>query len=284
MQEIVRVAAGVPYVALPPEDVSEGVPLVVAWHLNDPPRTERAMAAALPLKGLPAWRLYLGLPLSGSRLPEGGLEAFFRLGYQDAVLKVFEPICRQAVEELPAALAALRAELPLGEGPLGLLGGSVGALVALRVLAETDLPVGAMALVSPAIRLASVVAANERRFGVAYPWAEQSRAAAERLDFVARAGELANRDAPVLLVVGALDDEEGIRAPAEQLRQLLSRNAPDRAMLTAIPEMAHALAEEPGLDPAPQTPQAARVDTFVAGWFHRHLTGSPIPTAGWIRR
>jgi hypothetical protein len=276
MQQITGVAAGVPYVALPPVGTPEGesAPLVVAWHLHDPPRSERAMAAALPLKGLPAWRVYLGLPLSGSRLPDGGLEAFLQLSYQDAVLKVFGPVCRQAVEEFPAALAALRTELPLGEGPLGLLGGSVGALVALCVLAETDLPVGAVALVSPAIRLAGVVAANERRFDVTYPWTEQSRAVAERLDFVARAEELVERDAAVLLVVGALDDEEGIRAPAEQLWQMLSRHAPDRTALTTIPEMAHALAEEPGLDPAPQTPHAARVDTVVAGWFHRHLTGS----------
>jgi pimeloyl-ACP methyl ester carboxylesterase len=274
MQRITAVAAGVPYVALSPEGELEGAPLVVVWHLHDPPRSETAMAAALPLNGLPAWRVYLGLPLSGSRLPQGGLEAFLQLGYEDAVLKVFDPTCRQAVEELPSALATLRTELPVGDGPLGLLGGSVGALVALRVLAETDLPVGAVALVSPAIRLAGVVGANERRFDITYPWTEQSRAAAERLDFVSRAGELVKRGAAVLLVVGALDDEAGIRAPAEQLWQVLSRHAPDRTAMVTIPEMAHALAEEPGLDPAPQTPQAARVDTVVAGWFHRHLTGS----------
>lgn len=274
MQKITGVAGGVPYVALPPRGELEGAPLVVAWHLHDPPRSETAMAAALPLNGLPAWRVYLGLPLSGSRLPDGGLEAFFHLSYEDAVLKVFDPVCRQAVEELPSALAALRSELPLGEGPLGLLGGSVGALVALSVLAETDLPVGAVALVSPATRLAGVVALNERRFDVTYPWTEQSRAAAARLDFVARAGELLRRDAAVLLVVGALDDQEGIRAPAEELWQVLSRHAPDRTALTSIPGMAHALAEEPGLVPGPQTPHAARVDTVVAGWFHRHLTGT----------
>jgi dipeptidyl aminopeptidase/acylaminoacyl peptidase len=274
MQRITAVAAGVPYVALSPEGELEGAPLVVVWHLHDPPRSETAMAAALPLNGLPAWRVYLGLPMSGSRLPQGGLEAFLQLGYEDAVLKVFDPTCRQAVEELPSALATLRTELPVGDGPLGLLGGSVGALVALRVLAETDLPVGAVALVSPAIRLAGVVGANERRFDITYPWTEQSRAVAERLDFVSRAGELVKRGAAVLLVVGALDDEAGIRAPAEQLWQVLSRHAPDRTAMVTIPEMAHALAEEPGLDPAPQTPQAARVDTVVAGWFHRHLTGS----------
>jgi hypothetical protein len=44
------------------------------WHLMDPPRTEAALAAALPLAGLEAWRTYLGLPLSGSRMPPGGAE------------------------------------------------------------------------------------------------------------------------------------------------------------------------------------------------------------------
>jgi pimeloyl-ACP methyl ester carboxylesterase len=274
MQAVNGVAAGVPYIALPPEGGLEGAPLVVAWHLHDPPRSETAMAAALPLMGLPAWRVYLGLPMSGSRLPDGGLDAFFRLGYEDAVLKVFDPTCRQAVEEFPAALAALRRQLPLGDAPLGLLGGSAGALVALCVLAEVDLPVRAAALVSPAIRLPAVVAANERRFDVTYQWTEQSRAVAQRLDFVARVEEIARRDAAVLLVVGAQDDEAGFRTPAEQLWQALSGHAPDRTALTTIPDMAHTLAEEPGLDPAPQNPQAARVDAVVAGWFHRHLTGS----------
>jgi hypothetical protein len=55
-----------------------------------------------------AWRLYLGLPMSGTRPPEGNLEAFFRLGYEDAVLLEFEPIVLRAVAEFPAALNDLR--------------------------------------------------------------------------------------------------------------------------------------------------------------------------------
>ena len=273
MQPITGVAAGVPYVALPPEAHPDGAPLVVAWHLHDPPRTEAAMAASLPLNALPAWRVYLGLPLSGSRLPEGGLEGFFRLASEDAVLNVFEPTCRRAVEEFPAALDVIRGTLPGADGPLAMLGGSVGALVALSLIAETDLPVRAAALVSPAIRLTGVVALNERRFNVSYPWTERSRAVARRLDFVARAGEIARRGAPVLLVLGALDDEEGIKVPAEQLWHLLAGGAPGRATIVTIPDMTHALAEEPGLVPAPQTPHAARVDSAVAGWLGRHLSG-----------
>jgi len=57
-------AQGVPYVLLAPRNGAPDAPLVVAWHLLDPPRTEAAFAAALPLDGLDAWRLYLGLPMS----------------------------------------------------------------------------------------------------------------------------------------------------------------------------------------------------------------------------
>lgn len=52
-----------PYIALPPAgDRTKRAPLVVAWHMMDPPRTEAALASALPLAEVPAWRVYLGLP------------------------------------------------------------------------------------------------------------------------------------------------------------------------------------------------------------------------------
>ena len=37
MEQVSGVAGGVPYVALPPGGAPEGAPLVVAWHLHDPP-------------------------------------------------------------------------------------------------------------------------------------------------------------------------------------------------------------------------------------------------------
>jgi pimeloyl-ACP methyl ester carboxylesterase len=269
-------AAGVPFVALRPGEKATKPPLLVVWHMTDPPRSETAMAAALPLRAVPAWRVYLGLPMSGSRLPAGGLEEFFRLGYEDAVLELFDPMTTQALGEFPAALAALREQVPAGDDAVGLIGASAGAFVALSVLAETDVPVSAVALISPAIRLASVVAANERRFGVTYPWSERSRQVAQRLDFVARADAIAARNAATLLVVGELDDE-GFSRPAEQLRAALARRSRSRTSLVRIPEMGHALADEPGLDPAPQTPQAARVEAVVVDWFQRHVTS---PSAG----
>src|SRR5690606_13993047 len=60
-EQYAGVAAGVPYLLLPPALGRGGAPIVIGWHLLDPPRTEAAFAAALPLDGLDAWRLYLGL-------------------------------------------------------------------------------------------------------------------------------------------------------------------------------------------------------------------------------
>ena len=252
------IAAGVPYVAVPPDSGRPDAPAVLAWHLMDPPRTEAALAAALPLAGLDAWRVYLGLPLTGARAPEGGPE---RLGYEDAVLKMFGPAVFGAAEEFPAAYAALRAELDFGARRLGLLGGSIGSLVAQQV--ATGTPVDALVLVSPVAQLRPVVAANGRRYGVTYEWGPESDAVAERLDFVARAGEIT---APTLLVVGAEDDRDGVLDPARALHAALPGST-----LETVPGMVHALAEEPGVEAAPQTKEAAEVDRLAVGWFRRHL-------------
>jgi alpha-beta hydrolase superfamily lysophospholipase len=271
------VAAGVPYVALPPagrRDRAGPASLIIAWHLNDPPRSAAAMASALPLAAVPAWRVCLDLPMHGRRQLPGGLEEFMALGYQDAVLQAFDPQVTQAAAEFPAVLAELRARLPLADGPIGLVGASIGALPAQLVIAERLAEVSAAALISPVIQLAEVVAANERRFKVTYPWGEASRAVAARFDFVARAGEIAARDPQpaVLLVIGAEDDPafplQAQRLQA-QLRQRYSH--PERAGLITIPGMRHAFAAEPGIEPEPQTAEAKLVDAAVTDWFTRYL-------------
>jgi pimeloyl-ACP methyl ester carboxylesterase len=263
-------AAGVPFVALPPQRHRDQSPTVIIWHMHDPPRSETAMAAALPLQGVDAWRVYLGLPLSGARLPAGGLDAFFALGFEDAVLKLYAPTVRQAVDEFPTALASLQREHGLAEGCVAVIGASIGTMVALDVLASGEPPVTAIALISPALRLASVVAANERYFGVTYEWSDDARAAAAELDFVARAPELAQHGAPILLVVGAKDDTQGIAGPAEELAAALVSEGQE-STLVRIPGMAHAIAEEPGLEPAPQGAAAAAVDDVVSAWLRQRL-------------
>lgn len=257
------VAAGVSFVALPPVDAAVPAPLIVALHLMDPPRSEAALAAALPMTGLQAWRVYLGLPMTGSRLPDGGFDEFFRLASEDYVLNVAEPVTDQASAEFPAVVAELRSRLSIADGPLGLAGGSAGATVTLEVAARSTVPIGAVAVVSPVTQLAAAVAANERRFGVTYPWRERSRAVADRLDFVRRACEI---DASVLLVVGEHDDIAFTEPAAAMAREL-----GERARLGTVSGMEHTLAEGPGLEAAPQTAHAAAVDAEFTAWFARHL-------------
>ncbi|MET8850698.1 prolyl oligopeptidase family serine peptidase [Amycolatopsis sp. NPDC004625] len=249
------IAAGVPFVAVPPADESAPAALLAGWHLMDEPASERAMAEAVPMAGLQAWRVYFGLPLSGKRLPEGGPAEVFRRASEDAVLNVFGPVTEQAAAEFPAALAELRDRLPGATGPLGVFGGSAGALVALEVLARGDAAITAAAVASPIVQLTPMIAANERRFGVSYAWSERSREVAARHDYLDRAGELT---APLLVVTGA-DDDIAVREPAEALREKLGIE------LVVVDGMAH---EFP-----PGTPEAARVDAAFTEWFGRRLRG-----------
>ncbi|HLU56585.1 MAG TPA: alpha/beta hydrolase [Pseudonocardia sp.] len=266
---ITGTAAGVPFVAVPPAGDRATAPVVAAWHLMDAPRTEAALAAALPLAGLDAWRIYLGLPRHGARSPEGGAEELMRLGHADAVQNLYGPITAEAAEEFGPAHAELRRRLGFRDGPIGLLGGSLGAAVAQLVIAGGGHDVAAAVLVSPMAQLRPVVAAMGARFGVDYPWSEPSLAIARRLDFVARADEVAACPA-TLLAVGADDDEAAFRAPARRLRDALAARSV-RAELVDVAGMAHAFADEPGTEPAPQLPAAAEVDRLAVEWFARYL-------------
>ncbi len=262
-------AAGVPFVAVPPAGDATDAPVVVAWHLMDAPRTEAAMAAALPLAELDAWRVYLGLPMHGARFPEGGVEALMQLGYADAVQNLYGPISAQAAEEFGPAYAELRQRFGFREGPVGVLGGSLGAAVAQLVIAGGTVDVSAAVLVSPMSQLTAVVEAVGRMFGMTYPWSEPSLRIARRMDFVVRADEVAACPA-TLLVVGEEDDEQGFREPAARLHAALAQRDVT-ADLVVVPGMGHALADEPGIEPAPQLLAAAEVDRLAVGWFARHL-------------
>ncbi|MCW2603055.1 MAG: hypothetical protein JWN61_1190 [Pseudonocardiales bacterium] len=269
------VAAGVPYLVVPPATERPDAPVVVVWHLFDAPRSHRAMAAAVPLAALDAWRIYLGMPLTGDRLPPGGLEAFFALGAQDAVRNIFEPSIVGAARELPGALAQIRRDHRIGDGPMGIMGGSAGAAAAELVLAESDLAVTAAVLVSPLVQLKPLITEAGKHFGAEYPWDEQTEAIAARLDFVARADDIASHLVPaaVLVITGGKDDLLAVLAPADRLVEALRARVeePERIRALRLPNMAHALADEPGLEPAAQTADAAAVDEAASAWFSSHF-------------
>jgi hypothetical protein len=279
--ELSGFAAGVPFLAVPPPTPRPDAPVVCAWHLLDSPRSERALAAALPLAGLDAWRVYFGLPLCGERLPPGGWDEVVRLAATDAVLGLHGPIARQGADEFPAALAALRERFPIASGSVAVVGGSIGAAVAQLVLTESapaaGIAVDAAVLVSPVIELSSMVDALAAKFGAVYPWSDPARDLARRLDFPSRAADFARHGQPaVRVVVGADDLPAGFLAPAERLRDALQRHYddPSRVDLAVVPGMGHALAEEPGFEPAPQTAHAAAVDHLAVDWLRQHLRGA----------
>ncbi|MET9863186.1 alpha/beta hydrolase [Streptomyces smyrnaeus] len=257
---ITGTAAGVPFTALPPAD-NGTAPLIVTWHMLDAPRSDAAFAAALPMNGLPAWRVHLGMPMCGARMVDGRTDAIVELFQRDPLMSFLAPFVQQATEEFPAALASLRAQLPVGDGPIGVLGGSLGGAVALRVLAETGAPVFAGAVVNAAVRMRSVV----DLFPGDYPYDADSEKVVDSLDFVTKAPAIAGR-APLLVVSGELD-HPALRADALHLVDALG----ERSELLSIPGLAHPLADEPGIEPAPQLPPARKVDAGLTAWFRRHL-------------
>lgn len=254
------VAAGVPYVLRPPSTPRADAPAVLAWHLLDAPRTPEAFAAALPLDGFDGWRVYLGLPLSGARSPSP--EEIARRVAADPILEAHDPLSRQAVAEFPAAWAAIRAVHGIADGPVGLLGGSAGGGVAGAVALSGAVEVAAVVLVNALVDVRAAQPILDQLQGRPYTWTPASEAAADRMDLVARAGEFG--ETPVRVVVGAEDHPGAIVAPARALVDALRV-----ADLVEVPGLAHPLADEPGVEAAPQWDLARRVDRLASEWFTR---------------
>lgn len=276
-QRITGTAAGVPFIAVPPSTRRPDAPVVAIWHLLDPPATEVAMAAAAPLAGVDAWRIYFGLPYTGARLPEGGFDELMRRGYEDAVRLLHGPIVGEAADEFPAAYAELAERLGFGDGPLGVVGGSAGAGVAGLVLVEGRIPVSAAVLISPLLDLRLAVAAAERRYGVTYTWTPAAEAIADRLDIAARAGAITSTHGqPAILSIVGADDDAEFHDAAAGLRDALAPAYRDRSRLAleVVAGMGHAFADDPGIDAAPQTREAAEVDRPAIAWLRRHLPGA----------
>jgi pimeloyl-ACP methyl ester carboxylesterase len=258
-------AAGVPYTALAPAEETGSI--IVTWHMMDAPRTPAAFAAALPLDDVPAWRLHLGMPYSGPRMVNGTMDAGMELVRADPMMSYVAAFVDQAAAEFPTALAEARTQLGIADGPVALLGGSLGGAVVLRNLALEQVPVQAAALVNPGIRARSVVGLVEGLLGTPYPWSPPSNAAADRLDFVAQAHTLP--DIPILIISGD-QDHPTLRTDATDLITALKDRGTEATLVT-IPNLAHPLADEPGLDPAPQWPTTKQVDATLSAWFHHNF-------------
>ena len=273
-------AAGVPFLALPPAAGDTPAPLVIGLHAFEPPRAEAALAGAVPMASLPAWRVYLGLPLFGARLPEGGVPEINRRGERDYLVELFGPVVEEAAAELRSVISELHAAFPVTDAPVGLVGVGAGASAVLLALAEGRTPVGAAAVVNPVVDPALVVAARERRTGTPYRWTDRAQLARARLDFDGRADEIARGRVPLLVVNGGLDEVVDPERGGSLLDALVA-HAPEHALRhIVVPDLAHAIGPEPGLEPGPLTPAGVLTDRALTEWFHRHLTSPPQVRAG----
>ena len=202
---------GVPFIALPPEGGRTAKGLIILWHGGDPPRTEEALAGALPLRDVAAWRAYLGLPLSGQRLPEGGLDEIMRRGAEDAISLVFHPIITGTVDELPSAVDDLRFRLSIDPMlPLGLFGFSMGGAAALLAVARQVLPFKAVVTFGAPLDLRVLVDHLSSLYGLTYEWTDARRDLAETMSAVHQMRALAESGAYLLLGMGS-DDPYPIR-------------------------------------------------------------------------
>jgi dienelactone hydrolase len=264
-------SSGVPFVALPPEAGQEAEGLVIAWHGGDPPRSEEALAAAVPMQEVPAWRVYLGMPLYSGRLPEGGFEEVRRRAGEDAVKLIFHPIVAGAVDELPAALDEIRAEMGIDPAlPLGVFGFSQGGAAALLALARQVLPFKAAVTFGAPPDFRGLVDAVASFYNISYDWTEERRTLVEQISTAHRPRDLASSSAAILLAAGA-NDPYPVREPLEQLAHAIQAEG-GSAELRVVPDLAHAFVDEPGTAAAPQGPQAQVVDELATDWFIRHLT------------
>ena len=123
-------------------------PLVVLYHGFGAPGSIQAMAEAFPLSGLSAHLAYVGLPLFGERLPAGGVEEIVARQSRDYLRELLMPVIDQAVDELPAVVAAVTERAEATPRAVALLGFSAGGALAtgwLFMLQGPVLPLAAVA-------------------------------------------------------------------------------------------------------------------------------------------
>ena len=207
LRTVVTHLGNVPATLRIPTHVS--MPPIVLWHGFGPPASELEMMSRFPLDEVPAIKVYLGLPLFGTRAPAGGQDNLVRRQKEDLARLVFEPVVWGTVNELPSVVRALvRHGCMKPAEEISLLGFSAGGTAALISLAEHKVKVRSAVVLNPSPGLSASIHAFERATGLAYAWTDASRQRAKRSDIADRAADIA-RDPrpPALLVIAGAEDK-----------------------------------------------------------------------------
>ncbi len=229
----------------------------------DAPRTEQAFAAALPLAGLDAWRLYPGLPMCGVRSPalrgdhaarSGGAGPQPARGRQR----------RRPSPSCPPSSTRCGRSTASATGPSASSAGRRGRGSPGRPSSRGSSRLRAAVLDQPAPAAAAGRGGARDVLRDGLPLDARVRGGG-RPDGPRRpCGGFAGL--PVRLVVGAARRRRRVPSPGEDGSATCSRARGTAADLHVIEGMGHALAEEPGVEPAPQTPHAAQVDQLAVAW------------------
>jgi predicted esterase len=242
-------------------------PPIILWHGFGPPDSERALMSALPLDDVQAIKVYLGLPMFGSRaLPNGALASRQK---QDLGTLVFEPVIMGAAKELASVVKALEQHGCMRPGTaIGLFGFSAGGAAALYALAERDVRISSVVTLNASTGLSASVKAYERATKGSYEWTDATRRLAHRSDAVSRAKDIAaGPPPPALLIVHGAEDAMLTPSVAVTLHEALQplyaqANASKRLQLTVMPGLAHAWID---------TENVEALRSSIAAWFHTYL-------------
>lgn len=262
--------AGVPAIVHVPAKVTRAP--IILWHGFGPPANEQALLRAFPLEDVAAIKVYLGLPMFGSRAPSGGTDELVRRQREDMGLLVFKPVVVGAAEELPRVVAALERQGCMRHGDrIGLFGFSAGGAAALLSLAQRDVAIGAAVMLNPSIGLSASVQAYEHATGLKYAWTPESRALAKRTDATERAAQIAaGNPPPAILVVQGVKDDVVSQASSAELEKAL---APRYARAHESARFSYRV-----LDDLPHNLTGAAADDElhreVSAWFERYLRQS----------
>ncbi|MBF2014593.1 MAG: prolyl oligopeptidase family serine peptidase [Rivularia sp. T60_A2020_040] len=280
--------AGVPVIVHPPENPDLPAPLIVLWHGFGIPNSEELLSELLPLTEVQAWKAYLGLPSFGKRLPPGGIDELERRNMEDFLLKLLLPTSEQAMQELPNVVEALLAKFPIDnkEG-ISLFGFSAGGLTILLTLLESSVPIKTIVLAGVTKDLVSIVDGNVRwkkyfhpelnDEQIKYRWSEASEAAKKRLDFVARASEIMQRQPiPAMLFVHGSQDEVFTVNQIEELYAAMApyysqTNQSERLCLQTFEHLGHDIDLEAAKNSPDVQQDIDELQQVVTAWFVKHL-------------
>jgi dienelactone hydrolase len=258
--------AGVPAILRVPRRVNR--PPIVLWHGYGPPASARALMEALPLDEVPAIKVYLGLPLFGTRAPAGGNKELARRQSQDFAMLLFKPTVAGVADELPSVVAALERHGCMTAGQrIGLFGFSAGGAAALVTLIQGKVAVSAAVLVNASTGLNASVEALQRVMKQPYAWTAASRALADDTDAVRHTAAIAHGDPPpALLIVQGDADTVLTPKPAIALRDALlsyyrTAHNDARLELVLVPGMPHGWIDDKAA--------VAELRRETAAWFVR---------------